>query len=223
MRLVDLVIQVLKETIRNDDRNFNVENYLEGKLDSDPSYETEFNNVLLSINKAISRFVTAEKLPFKHIILVGEKDRETYDLSDYKDIKNIKSVFIIKNERTYFIGWQNFGAASLYLGYGLDTNIHIIYSPKVPNFKVSDIYTETYENDKEIRIPNNDDLDEKYGISDEMCNYISYFAKSELFEDRDPDRCKRYLNYFEQYLSELIVDRTYPHQDSVRPAYKIGR
>jgi hypothetical protein len=55
----------------------------------------------------------------------------------------------------------------------------------------------------------------EYGIDDEMCNYISYFAKSELYETRDPDRCKRYLNYFEQYLTELKREHYYPTQEHI--------
>lgn len=223
MRLVDLVIQTIKESVRNDDKNFNVENFLNGNFDSDVEYSNEINNVLLSINKGISRLVTSDKLPYKHIVLVGDKDADIYDLSAYP-IKNIKSVYIVKNNKIIWLGYQILSQNELFLGYGIDTNVHIIYEAKVHNFTEEDMYDVSFdENGKQIKTAKNIDLDEAYGISDEMCNYISYFAKSELYEDRDPDRCKRYLNYFEQFISELKVNRTYPHQDHVYATFRIGK
>lgn len=223
MRLVDLMIMSIKETVRDDNKNFTVENFLNGDFDDDTSYETEMNNVMLSINRGISRIVTAGKLPYKHVVLVGDVESDTYDLSEYKDIRNIKSVYIIKNGKIECIGYQLLSKNELYLGYGLDTNIHIIYERQVKNFSINDVYTETNVDGENKKLANDLDLDEAYGISDEMCNYIAYFAKSELFEDSEPDRCKRYLNYFEQFLSEIKVDRTYPHQDHVCPVFKVGR
>lgn len=220
MRLIDLVINCLKETIRNDDVNFNVESYLNGSLENNPEYSIEINNVLLSVNKAIARLCTMEKIPYKHIVLLANPDVESYDISEY-GIKTIKSVFVMENDKPRFLGWMNFGKNKLFVGYGQQKDINVIYAPKVKAFTNNDIYTTTVVDGEEARIANEDDLDEVYGISDELCSYINYFAKSELYEDRDPDRCKRYLNYFEQFITEYKLEQTYPHQESIRPTYKI--
>lgn len=220
MRLIDLVINCLKETIRNDDVNFNVESYLDGTLEQNPEYSAEINNVLLSVNKAIARLCTMEKIPYKHIILLANPEIDTYDISEY-GIKTVKSVFTMDNDKPRFLGWMNFGKDKLFVGYGQQKDIHVIYSPKIRAFTNNDIYELTVLDGAETRIAKEEDLDTVYGISDELCTYIAYFAKSELYEDRDPDRCKRYLNYFEQFIAEYKLEQTYPHQEAVRPAYKI--
>lgn len=208
MRLVDLAVNCLKETFHNDDTNINAELLRDGTLLKNPDYANEVNNVLLSINKAISRLQTSNKIPYKHDVITANPNSEWYDISNIKDIRKIRSVFIMKNGTPYWIGWGNITANMLFLGFGLQDTIHIIYERKIKNFTESDFDSE-------------DDLDEVYGISDELCNYISYFAKSELFEDVDPDRCKRFLNYFEQFLVEVDTRGTIPYQENVHAKYKI--
>lgn len=208
MRLVDLAVNCLKETFHNDDTNINAELLRDGTLLKNPDYANEVNNVLLSINKAISRLQTSNKIPYKHDVITANPNSEWYDISYIKDIRKIRSVFIMKNGVPYWIGWGNITANMLYLGFGLQDTIHIIYERKIKNFTESDFDSE-------------DDLDEVYGISDEICNYINYFAKSELFEDVDPDRSKRFLNYFEQFLAEVDTRGTIPYQENVHAKYKI--
>lgn len=209
MRLVDLAINCLKETLHNDDTNINADLLRDGSLLKNPDYANEVNNVLLSINKAISRLQTAQKIPYKHGVLTANPGLQCYDLSSIKDIRKIRSVYIYKNGAPYWIGWNNVNNTNLlYLGFGLKDTIHIIYERKIKNFTESDFDSE-------------DDLDEVYGISDELCNYINYFVKSELFEDVDPDRCKRYLNYFEQFIAEVNTLGTLPYQSNVHAKYKI--
>lgn len=208
MRLVDLAVNCLKETFHNDDTNINAELLRDGTLLKNPDYANEVNNVLLSINKAISRLQTSNKIPYKHDVITANPNSEWYDISYIKDIRKIHSVFIMKNGVPYWIGWGNITANMLYLGFGLQDTIHIIYERKIKNFTESDFDSE-------------DDLDEVYGISDEICNYINYFAKSELFEDVDPDRSKRFLNYFEQFLAEVDTRGTIPYQENVHAKYKI--
>ncbi len=226
MRLIDLVVDCLKEYLRNGDLNFGVESICDRSAEKNPEYVIALNNVLLSINKGIARLTTAEKLKFKHVVMVGDPTSDVYDISDYKDIKNIKSVFVLKNGQPNYIGWTNLDKDHILLGYGLDINVHMIYAPKMKRFTFDDIGLlgdETNANGEFKLEPIEDDLDTKYGIDDEMCTYLGYFAKSELWEDVDPDRCKRYLNYFEQWLVELKNEQNYPHQTGVSPVYKIKR
>lgn len=208
MRFADLVINCLKETFRNDDTTLTVANLRDGKLAEKSDYASEINNVCLSINKAISRLQTARKIELKYDVITGNPDQDIYSISNIPDIRKIRSVFIIKNGRPYWIGWSMAGQNMLFLGFGIDTTIHIAYERKIPNFTEEDFNSE-------------DDLEVKYGLTDELCNYINYFAKSELFEVVDPDRCKRYLNYFEQFISEVDRRETIPYQSSVQATYKI--
>ena len=207
MKLAELALLCIKETNRNEDYvSLTVENLSNGSLLENPTYTADVFNVMLSINKAIARLSTADKIPYKEIVIEnGNKEEYVIDLKNHRDIKNIKSVYIIKNGEPKTVVWYFYPDKKLTISTVTDKDIHIIYSPIVKQFG---------ENDYE----NNIDLLE-YGIDDEMCNYISYFAKSELYETRDPDRCKRYLNYFEQYLTELKRDNTYPTQDHVENTY----
>ena len=223
MRLIDLVVNCLKETFHNDDKTVNAENIRSGELALNPIYSNELNNVLLSINKAISRLITAHKIPLKRATVEpkiseeepNEKNGRIYDISSIKDIRTIKSIFYVdQNQEIVWLSWLNFSSNDIvYIKCERDFNkpFNIIYERKIKNFTEEDILTI------------DDDLEEVYGLSDELCNYINYFAKSELFEDRDPDRCKRYLNYFEAFISEVNNGETFPHQDQVRPKYRIRR
>ncbi len=208
MRIADLVINCLKETFRNDDKNVTVELLRDGSLLKNPDYANQVNNVFLSINKAISRLLTAEKIEYKHDILTADKDKDVYDISSIKDVRKIRSVYVIRNGRPYWIGWSYVGQNLLYLGYGLTDTIHIVYERKIPNFTEADI-------DSEV------DIESEYGLTDELCNYINYFAKSEMFEETDPDRCKRYLNYFEQFVAEVNNKQQVPYQTSTHAKYKL--
>lgn len=220
MRLIDLVVECLKETIRNEDKTLSVDGILEGKVQNHPEYDVEFNNVLLSINKAVARLSTLDKIPYKHDIITANQNVSMYNISSIHDLKNIKSVFIIKNDKPLVIGWRIVTKTMIMLPKGLNDTIHIIYAPKVKTFTEEDVYREIESNGNVIKEAIDTGLEE-YGISDEYCHYICYFAKSELFESRDPDRCKRYLNYFEQFVSEVIIDKTYPHQECVHAEYRI--
>lgn len=208
MRVADLVINCLKETFHNDDVNITVAALRDGSLAKNPEYATEINNVFLSINKAVSRLITAKKVELKHDVLTADESQEIYDISSLKDLRKIRSVYILQNGRPYWIGWSVVGQNMLYLGYGLKDTIHIAYERKIPNFTESDINSE-------------DDIESKYGLTDELCNYINYFVKSELFEAVDPDRCKRYLNYFEQFVAEVDTRESTPYQTSTQARYKI--
>jgi len=208
MRIADLVINCLKETFRNDDTNITVALLRDGTLIKNPDYVNEISNVFLSINKAVSRLITAGKIELKHDVITADPNKDVYDISSITDIRKIRSVFVMKNGKPYWIGWSYVGQNLIYLGYGLTDTIHIAYERKIPSFSDADIDSE-------------DDIESKYGLTDELCNYINYFVKSELFEVIDPDRCKRYLNYFEQFIAEVDKRETIPHQSSVNATYKI--
>lgn len=208
MRLADLVINCLRETFHNDDSNLTVALLRDGSLFKNPEYSNQVNNILLSINKAISRLMTSEKIELKYAVLTADKDEDVYDVSSITDLRKIRTVFILKNGSPYWIGWSQVGEKLLYLGYGLDSTIHVGYERKIPNFTEADFESE-------------DDIETKYGLTDELCNYINYFAKSELWEEVDPDRCKRYLNYFEQFVAEVNKRQSIPYQNSIRAKYRI--
>lgn len=208
MRLADLVINCLRETFHNDDSNLTVALLRDDSLFKNPEYSNQVNNVLLSINKAISRLMTSEKIELKYAVLTADTDEDVYDISSITDLRKIRTVFILKNGAPYWIGWSQVGEKLLYLGYGLDSTIHVGYERKIPNFTEADFESE-------------DDIETKYGLTDELCNYINYFAKSELWEEVDPDRCKRYLNYFEQFVAEVNKRQSIPYQNSIRAKYRI--
>ena len=210
MRYVDLVLNCIKETLHNDDTTLTVENIRtrEAALYQNSDYADYLFNVSLSINKAIARLMTAEKIPYKHVLLTADPSSDTYDISHIKDIRKIRSIYTIDNGRPNWIGHFEIMPGHLFLGYGLDSTIHLVYEPKIKQFTDEDIDSE-------------EDLDEVYGISNELCNYITYFAKSELYEQIDPDRCKRYLNYFEQFVSEHNVRQAIPYQTGVKARFKI--
>lgn len=208
MRLADLVINCLRETFHNDDSNLTVALLRDDSLFKNPEYSNQVNNVLLSINKAISRLMTSEKIELKYAVLTADTDEDVYDISSITDLRKIRTVFILKNGAPCWIGWSQVGEKLLYLGYGLDSTIHVGYERKIPNFTEADFESE-------------DDIETKYGLTDELCNYINYFAKSELWEEVDPDRCKRYLNYFEQFVAEVNKRQSIPYQNSIRAKYRI--
>lgn len=208
MTLADLVINCLRETFRNDDKNLTVDLLRDGTLSNNTEYANQVNNVFLSINKAVSRLLTAEKIELKYDVLTGDINKDIYDISSIRDLRKIRTVFVLKNGSPYWIGWAHVGEKLLYLGFGINTTIHIGYERKIPSFS-------------EANLESNDDLETKFGLTDELCNYINYFAKSELWEEVDPDRCKRYLNYFEQFIAEVNKRQSIPYQNSVHARFKI--
>lgn len=210
MRCIDLVIECLKETIRNDDTSLDVAHFLSGQLQKNSTYATEINNVLLSINKAVARLSTLDKLETKQAVISGTGN--IFDLSSLTNLKEIKAIYCIRNAQIYWLGWEYVGDNMVLLSEEPKSTTFVIYTPKPKYFVNSDICTE--EGAVETSLS-------EYGITDEMCHYIAYFAKSELYEDRDADRCKRYLNYFEQFVAELRPSRNYPTQRAVRPQFKV--
>lgn len=209
MNLAQLVVNCIKDTVHNDDLTITVENLLNGNLEKNYDYTTEVNNVLLSINRAVARLQTAKKIPIKNAILTAEPSKEIYDLSSIKDIRKILSIYVMKNGKPQWVGWYFVSQNSVYLGYGLDSTINIQYERKMPHFTELDI--------QDVDV----DLDSEYGIDDELCSYISYFAKSELYEDRDPDRCKRFLNYFEQFVNEIDKRESIVYQNSTQAKFRL--
>jgi len=208
MKYAELVINCIKETLHNDDTTINITNLRDGTLAKNSDYANLIFNVHLSINKAIARLITAEKIEYKHELLTGKPSEDSYDISSIKDIRKIRSIYTIDNGRPNWIGWFFIMPGVLYLGYGLESTIHLIYERKIPDFTEADLQSD-------------DDLEEKYGLTNELCNYITYFAKSEMFEEIDPDRCKRYLNYFEQFVSEINNRQSIPYQTGVKARFKI--
>ncbi|MDT3388262.1 MAG: hypothetical protein LIR46_10960 [Bacteroidota bacterium] len=208
MNLAQLVVNCIKDTVLNDDKTLTVENLLNGNVGKNYEYTVEANNVLLSINRAVARLQTAKKIPIKGAILTANPSQEIYDISSIKDLRKILSVYVMKNGKPHWVGWSFVSQDMVYLGYGLDSTIHIQYERNIPNFMDNDI--------QNVDV----DLETEYGLSDELCNYISYFVKSELYETRDPDRCKRYLNYFEQFVNEIDKRESIVYQNSVQAKYR---
>lgn len=208
MILAQLVVNCIKDTVHNDDKTVNVENLLNGNLYENYEYAASLNNVLLSINRAIARLQTAKKVPLKHDILTANPQQDIYDISSIKDIRKILSVYVIENGKPRWVGWSFVDKNIIYLGYGLKSTIHIQYEKRIPAFTENDIQNTLI------------DLDEEYGLDDELCSYISYFVKSELWESSDPDRCKRYLNYFEQFVNEIDKREAVVYQNGVQAKYK---
>jgi hypothetical protein len=219
MLLKDLVVEVIKDIVKNGDTSVTAANLTGGLLTNDPQYSDLVNNAIPSINKAINRLVTMRKLPFKTwtvpVVYVASTDNsklyKQYTLTlpnDFRDIVSI--VYVDTKGRLEVVQWQTLSKTSYYLPIkkGVDNVNHgefiIQYSVTVP-FLTSSHY--------------NTDLNTSYNITDEMAQYITLFTRADLWEVEQPQLAQTYRQYAEQYFDQIENQTKSFRQENVTSKY----
>ena len=222
MLLKDLVVEVIKDVVKNGDTSVTAVNLTSGLLTNDPQYSDLVNNAIPSINKAINRLVTMRKLPFKtwtvpvvyNAATDASKTYKQYTLTlpnDFKDVVSI--VYVDPKGRLENVQWQTLSKTSYYLPIkkGTDNVNHgefmIQYAVTVP-FLTSSHY--------------NTDLNTSYNITDEMAQYITLFTRADLWEVEQPQLAQTYRQYAEEYFDQIENQTKAFRQESVNIKYSNG-
>jgi hypothetical protein len=200
MTLGQLVVDVIKDIVKNGDSSVNEQNLIDGLLDEDPQYSDLVNNALPSINKAIARLVVQKKLPFKFFEQAVSYDSELDVKKSYKkytltlpsDFYTIVSIVYEDGDgRLENVQWQTLSKTQYLLPIKKDTDgkFLIQYSTKVPVFYKADIAAE-YEL-------------EDYQIDDLMAQFITFFTRADLWETEQPTLAQTYRRYAEEYFDQI--------------------
>lgn len=198
MTIGQLVVDVIKDIVKNGDLSVNEQNLIDGLLDNDPQYADLVNNALPSINKAISRLVVQKKLPFKTFSQVVSYNEETdqkksfkkYTLTLPSDFYTVISVVYEDTDgRLENVHYQTMSKTDYYLPLKKDGTFIIQYAPRVPVFVTSDINAELELND--------------YLIDDMMAQFITYFTRADLWETEQPSLAQTYRRYAEEYFMQI--------------------
>lgn len=193
MTLNELRTLCIKYTLMDDEMGLTKETYSQYIHDS--NYKDLFNNVTSSINRAVSRIISKEKLNYKTFDINPVKTTSPtfeYQLDD--TIHSIQKV--IYNDGTgfyynvdYKIILDRLVLPRISSGYFI-----VAYIPEIEPFQ------EFVEGEKEIEL-------KELGITNQLCNVIQYFAKADLWEKEEPALSQSYRGYAEQYLDDIKPKR----------------
>ena len=229
MTLRELEVECIRYTAEDAETGLTAETYYSFK--NKDVYKDYFNNVLSSINRALQKVSTRDKIPYITFELEVTRDNISNLTKDYLleicnsqlgknlDIKSIYSVSLFfKGEyRPIRFSYKN-NKLTLKNTFFRNTKIYINFVPKIKTFTGLDEQDVTIENYE--RLDTSVNL-EDYGIEDEVLfNVVLNFVKSDLFAFDNPTLAQRYISLGETYLSamdiseSILVDQDYVNDEN---------
>lgn len=176
-------------------------------------YSLQYAVVFDAINKAIARLQSYNKIPYKLMFLSTTKqfvfpfgkpliivDAINKNRIDFYELGNKEILLTTANE---------------------NNNIWVEYKVVVPHFSEKDIKKIELDEDNELlSVDTNIDLEQTYGITDEMANYIKEFVKGQTLETIAPDIANNHNNRAEQYFGSLENARSQFPQRKIRNTHR---
>ena len=216
--------ECIRYTAEDKDIGFTEDKYVEFK--SKDVYKDYINNVLGSINRAVQRIASQNKIPHKQLVLKGKKQQytknEIEELIKPLKIRDIYSVSIMTSrgfvESIDFTYFNN----TLYLKDNRYSKFDVVidFIPFIKKLTKEDEENQLIENwetsDTSIDL-------EEVGLPYELLySVIIYFVKGELFGFDNPSLALKYTQFAEQYLDEYsILDSVFGKQNEVRATASI--
>jgi hypothetical protein len=214
MTLAELIVDIVKDVVKDGNKSLTSANLIDGDFDNDPQYLDLILASVPAINRAIARLVVHKKIPFKHFDVAYQPDlngipQQLYDLttkSTYNAVSaNIYSIVnIIHKDDTnklQVVPYQTINKTLYQLPRADEGLFRFQYAPKVRRFKY---------------IPGvlNTDLSQDlntYGVDDLMCEFIGLYVRADLWEVEQPQLAQTYRElgekYFEEFESQTITFR----------------
>lgn len=212
MTLAELIVDIVKDVVKDGNTNLTPENLIAGDFDSDPQYLDLILAAVPAINRALSRLAVHKKIPFKHFDIDYQPDtidgipQQIYDLSTktaYTAVKDeiysiLNVIYMDDRERMKVVPYQTINKTLYQLPRCTEGKFRFQYAPKAPKFKyIPGVY--------------NDDLTEElsdYGVDDLMCEFVGVFTRADLWEVEQPQLAQTYRElaekYFEDFESQTI-------------------
>jgi hypothetical protein len=214
MTLAELIVDVVKDVVKDGNTSLTAANLIAGDFDNDPQYLDLILASVPSINRAISRLVVHKKIPFKYFDVAYQPDlngvpQQLYDLTTkptYTAISNaIYSVVNIIHKddtnRLQVVPYQTINKTLYQLPRADEGVFRFQYAPKLPRFKY---VPGIYNNDLSLDL-------ETYGVDDLMCEFITLYVRADLWEVEQPQLAQTYRElgekYFEEFESQTITFR----------------
>ena len=214
MTLAELIVDVVKDVVKDGNTSLTAANLIAGDFDNDPQYLDLILASVPAINRAISRLVVHKKIPFKYFDVAYQPDlngvpQQLYDLTTkpaYTSIAaNIYSIVNIIHKddtnRLQVVPYQTINKTLYQLPRADEGVFRFQYAPKLPRFKY---------------VPGilNGDLSadlEAYGVDDLMCEFVALYVRADLWEVEQPQLAQTYRElgekYFEEFESQTITFR----------------
>lgn len=206
MTLAELIVDVVKDVVKDGNTSLTAANLIAGDFDNDPQYLDLILASVPSINRAISRLVVHKKIPFKYFDVAYQPDlngvpQQLYDLTTkatYTSISNtIYSVVNIIHKddtnRLQVVPYQTINKTLYQLPRADEGVFRFQYAPKLPRFKY---VPGIYNNDLSLDL-------ETYGVDDLMCEFITLYVRADLWEVEQPQLAQTYRELGEKYFKEF--------------------
>lgn len=207
MTLKELKVLCIKY-IDQTDEELNSENLIDYKNSS--QFSSFINNILFSINRAISRINESEKVEPQEVEL-GNIHKDflewvSLNLSKFGNIHKITTIYYLKNDGSPLnTQFKHSSKTQLFVYAPVSTLYFMRYNPKIPT--LTDLL--------------DDDELSSYGLTDNLCLLIPLFVKSELWENEEPELAQKYRVLFEQELAQIhTTNDNLFHQDRVEHKFR---
>lgn len=223
MLAAELVYECVRYSITIPNGGFTYENFVKGETKSIPDYAQQTEGVYDSINKAIMRLRSMNKINFK-VKEVFQK-KEDGDGNDF--IEGTKLTFgsgeiinVVDSVGEDYVNYSyrttdNGHTAFLFAKKSPD-RVFVEYRPDIPRFSEANVLdVDDIENGRLVTNPKNIELSD-YGITDAMCDAIKEFVKSDLTEYLAPDMSIIHNERAESYFQSLPNVNTSFYQHTIR-------
>lgn len=233
MTLRELEVECIRYVAEDAETGLTAETY--NSFKSKDVYKDYFNNVLPSINRALQRVSSRNKIPYITFELEITKDNINNLTKEYLlnvcnsqlnkklDIKSIYSVSLFfKGEyKPIYFSYVN-NKLTLKNSFIRNTKIYINFVPKIKTFTRLDEEDQTIENYE--RLDTSVNLKD-YGIDDDILfNVVVNLVKADLFAFDNPSLAQNNRSLGESYLNDVdISDSILPDQDYVNTDCSIMR
>lgn len=216
MKLSELIYECVKDSILIANSNISYDSFINDAFSSKKDYALQYAGVFGAVNLAIARLQTYDKIPYSTKEV--KVNSNSFDFTDgviVNIVEFIGSSYIRHDFRN-----TNKGKGIVLLAVPKPRKLLIEYRDRIPRFSESDIKAvELDANNELIVVDANIDLDEEYGISDIMCDYIKEFTKAQLYETIAPDIANNHNNRAEQYFQSLSRATTAFHAIKIKNSH----
>jgi hypothetical protein len=220
MLLDKLVYLAIRSVYKLDDDSFTLKSLLSKDAVANSDYSMQVSNVFIPLNEAIQRLSNLDKIPWK----VEDVGTVALDVASIKLSKlsnkydRIVSVYQLLNNRyVETISWKVLGDSILLFGdWDPSLDVYVQYRQQIPNFSDSDL-VELADDGTDSNI----DLNDVYGISENMCAYIIEYVTGSLLEQDSPSLANLHLSRAEQYFANLDSMNTEVIQSKVEAVHRI--
>lgn len=199
MLLTRLVFECVKDSINSPEHSLSYTDFLKSMTQGDyigKQWVMQANGVMRAINLAMARLMTYEKIPFS----TDELHFEGGECSFNKG--KVVNVFIEGANGYVPLRFTNKDRNTKIKVFGFEGEATVEYRKDIPHL-TSDDLTDDF------------DLNEEYGITDQMCEFIMEFVKAQLLENISPELSNNHNTKAEQYFESLEVYSTAHYQYEV--------